>query len=309
MSNKIVSSVDYSDYDAYFNGAWIRYDEIKIAPDDRGFELADGVFDIARTFNGIPFVLERHIDRLYRSLKFLRMDSGLTPEQMAVICNEGILRNEHRKSEAGDFTIHPFVTRGKYLDGPPTVCVSIKPIDFLSFAKFYVEGAHGVIARTRSYTSDTVEPKVKHHSRLNMVLATLEAHDIDPEALPILLDQDGNITEGTGNNIFLVKNGVLKTPDDRHILQGVSRDVVMDVAQQLGIPVSVENLQPYDLYTADEVFFTRTSPRIVPVSRVDGRHIGDQIPGPITQQLIAGHSELVGVDLVGQALHYAGLTN
>lgn len=82
----------------------------------------------------------------------------------------------------------------------------------------------------------------------------------------------------------------------------------MEVAHQLGIPVSVEDIQPYDIYTADEVFFTRTSPRIVPVSRVDGRHIGNQIPGPITQQLIAGHSEMVGIDLVGQALHKAGLT-
>jgi len=140
-----------------------------------------------------------------------------------------------------------------------------------------------------------------------MVLATLEAHDVDPEALPILLDQYGNVTEGTGNNVFIVKDGVLKTPDDRHILQGVSRGVVMEIAERLGIPVSIEDLQPYDLYTADEVLFTRTSPRIVPVSRVDGRHIGDHVPGPITQQLIAGHSEMVGVDLVGQALHQAGL--
>ena len=93
MSNKIVSSVAYGDYDAYFNGAWIHYDEIKIAPEDRGFELSDGVFDIARTFNGVPFVLERHIDRLYKSLKFLRIDAELTPEEMTVICNEGIVRN------------------------------------------------------------------------------------------------------------------------------------------------------------------------------------------------------------------------
>ena len=307
MSSKIGSSAPYADYDAYFNGLWVRYDEIKISPDDRGFEVADSVFDVARTFNGVPFVLERHIDRLYRSLKFLRIDSGLTPDEMTVICNEGILRNEHRRNEASDFTIHPFVTRGKFLDGPPTVCVSIKPVDFQSFAKFFVVGAHGVITRTRSYTTDTVEPKVKHHSRLNMVLATLEAHDVDPEALPILLDQDGNVTEGTGNNVFLVKDGVLKTPGDQYILQGVSRGVIMEIAQQLGIAVSVEDLQPYDLYTADEVFFTRTSPRIVPVSRVDGRDIGDQIPGPITQQLIAGHSEMVGVDLVGQALHQSGL--
>ena len=298
---------EHGDYIAYFNGEWVPYEQVMISPEDRGFGVADVVFDVARTFGGKPFVLERHVDRLYRSLKYLRIDPGLTPEEMTEICVDGVRRNEHRRDEAGDFIIHPFVTRGESFDGPATVCVGIKPVNFRSFARFYVEGAHGVIARTRSYSSATVDPKVKHHSRLNFVLASLEARDVDPEALPILLDDDGNLTEGIGNNVFLVKDGVLKTPDDRGILQGVSREVVMEIANQLGIPVAVEDLQPYDLYTADEVFFTRTSPRIVPVGRVDGRPVGDEVPGPVTKQLLAAHSEMVGVDLVGQGLHFAGI--
>ncbi len=302
--------VDQSSFIAYFNGEWMPYGDVKISPHDRGFMLADVVFDAARTFGGKPFVLDRHINRFYRSLKYMRLDPGLTPDEMSDLCQEGVERNRSRLDEVGDLSIYPFVTRGAgpgVSDSSPTVCIMIKPLAFASFANYYLEGDHGVIVRTRSYSSDTIDPKVKHHSRANFVLAELEAADVDPDASPILLDGDGNLTEGVNCNVFLVKDGVLKTPTDRSILQGVSRSVVIDVAGQLGIPVVEEDLQPYDVYTADEVFFSRTSPRIVPVGMVDRRPVGDSIPGPVTQQLLAAHSEMVGVDIVDQALHYGGM--
>lgn len=303
---------DYGDYIAYFNGEWVPYKDVRISPDDRGFMVADVVFDIGRTFNGVPFVLDRHIDRLYRSLKYLRIDCGLTPGEMFSLCEEGVRRNGEHLEDVGDFSIHPFVTRGlqgrRIGDaGPATVCIGIRPVAFSSFAHFYTEGAHGVIARTRSYSSQVMDPKVKHHSRLNFVQAELEVADVDPNAQPILLDDSGNLSEGTGYNVFLVKDGVLKTPTDRSILQGISRGVLIELAGRLEIPFSEEDLQPYDLYTADEVFFSRTSPRIVPVSRVDNRSVGEECPGPITRQLISAHSEMVGVDIVDQAMHFAGI--
>lgn len=303
---------DHGDYTAYFNGEWVRYKDVRISPDDRGFMVADVVFDIGRTFNGVPFVLDRHIDRLYRSLKYLRIDCGITPGEMMSLCEEGVRRNEEHLESVGDFSINPFVTRGAQARrigdaGPATVCISIKPVAFASFARFYTEGAHGVIARTRSYSSQFMDPKVKHHSRLNFVQAELEVADVDPSAQPILLDDSGNLSEGIGYNVFLVKDGVLKTPTDRSILQGISRGVLIELAERLEIPFSEEDLQPYDLYTADEVFFSRTSPRIVPVSRVDNRAVGEECPGPITRQLISAHSEMVGVDIVDQAMHFAGI--
>ena len=302
--------VDQDSFITYFNGEWIPYGDVSIAPDDRGFMVADVVFDVARTFGGTPFVLDRHIDRFYRSLKYMRLDPGLTPNEMTELCKEGVERNRSRLDEVGDLSIYPFVTRGRssgVSGSTPTVCIMIKPIAFASFANYYLEGDHAVIVRTRSYSSDTIDPKVKHHSRANFVLAELEAEDVDPDASPILLDGYGNVTEGINCNVFLVKDGVLKTPTDRSILQGVSRSVVIDVAGRLGIPVVEEDLQPYDVYTADEVFFSRTSPRIVPVSMVDKRPVGDSIPGPVTQQLLAAHSEMVGVDIIDQALHYGGI--
>ena len=302
--------VDQNNFTAYFNGEWLPLGDIRLSPEDRGFVVADVVFDIARTFAGKPFVLHRHIDRLYRSLKYMRIDPGLTPDEMTALCEEGVERNMSHLDEAGDFAINPFITRGvgHGINGlTPTVCIMVKPVAFESFAQFYVDGAHGVITKTRSYSSDTMDPKVKHHSRANFVLAELEAADVDPGASPILLDHYGNLTEGIGYNVFLIKDGVIKTPTDRSILQGISRSVIFDVAHQLDIPVVEDDLQPYDIYTADEVFFSRTSPRIVPVSMVDKRPVGESTPGPITRQLLAAHSEMVDVDIVGQALHHAGI--
>ena len=297
-----------ADYTAYFNGNWVPMSEMKIDVTDRGFMVGDVVFDVARTFNGKPFRLKQHIDRLYRSLKFVRIDAGLSADEMTEISEEAVWRNEHLRAYAGDFTIHQFVTRGKGkapVAENPTVGVKISPVGFDNFATLYDSGAHGVITRTVSYSPTSLDPKIKHYSRMNFNLAELEANDVEEGAWAILRDEDGNLTEGTGYNVFMVSNGVIRTAGDRSILQGVSRGMVFDLAEQLQIPVVEEDLQPYDMYTADEAFFSTTSPCVVPVTWVDRREIGDGKPGPVTQQLIAAWSEAVGVDLVDQALQFA----
>ena len=299
-----------TDYMAYFGGEWIPFSEVKIDPMDRGFLVGDVVFDVARTFNGKSFRMKEHVDRLYRSLKYVRIDPGLSPEEMLDISEEVVRRNEGHRPEAGDYTITQFVTRGvgrwSRDAGPPAVCVKVGAIGFSRYARLYNEGAHAVIPRTRSYPVESLDPKVKHYSRMNFNLAELEVADVDPEAWPILTDVDGNLTEGTGYNFFMVTDGVLRTPGDRSILQGVSRGMVFDLARQLDIPLTEEDLQPYDLYTADECFFSGTSPCVLPVTRVDKREIGDGRPGPITQQLLAAWSETVGLDIVDQALQFDG---
>ena len=173
------------------------------------------------------------------------------------------------------------------------------------FAPYYATGMHGVITRTRSYEPAALDPKVKHLSRLNMSLAEVEANDLDPGAWPILTDKDGNITEGSGYNVFIVTDGVIRTPSDTAILAGISRDMVLDLAEQLEVPASEEDLQPYDVYTADECFFSSTPFSILPVTYVDRRPIGDGRPGPMTQNLLAAWSEAVGIDVVDQALRFA----
>ena len=296
------------DYTAYWNGEWVPFSQVQISPMDRGFLVGDVVFDVARTFDGKSFRMKEHVDRLYRSLKFIRIDPGISPDEMIAISEEAIERNEEHRADVGDYTIWQFVTRGPgrwtHEAGPANVCVKVGPIDYGRFARLYNEGAHGVIPRTRSYSAESLDPKVKHFSRMNFNLAELEVADVDPAGWPILTDADGNLTEGTGYNVFMVTNGVIRTPSDRSVLQGISRQSVIDLADQLNIPVVEEDLQPYDLYTADEAFFSGTSPCILPVTRVDKRQVADGKPGPITQQLLAAWSETVGVDIVDQALRF-----
>ena len=305
-----------AEYIAYFKGEWVPRDELKIDVGDRGFMSSDVVFDICRTFNGEATLLSYHINRLYRSLKYIRIDSGLSPDEMLSITEEVIRRNEPMRPQGGDFYVRQFVTRGPMqavgltgpgaaTAGPPTIGVDVWPVDSGRFARAYTEGLHGVIARTRSYPVDSVDSKIKHYSRMNFNLAELEVADVDPDAWPILMDSAGNLTEGSSNNVFLVTNGVLRTPTDRNVLQGGTRNLIIDLAHRLDMPVSEEDLQPYDLYTADEALFSRTGPCILPVTRADHRQIGDGKPGPVTQQLLAAWSETVGIDIVGQAEHLA----
>ena len=296
-----------SDYQAYFNGEWMPLSEVKIHPMDAGFVVGDVVFDLGRTFNGKSFRLKEHVDRLWRSLKFVRIDPRMSSDEMIEISEEAFRRNEHLRGDAEDLTVRQFVTRGlggrtKNV-GPPTVGVIVGHVEFSSFAHLYDVGAHGIITRTRSHPAETIDAKLKHYSRLNFNLAELEAADIDPEGRPILMDMDGYLTEGTGYNVFIVTNGVIRTPTARSILQGISRGMVIELANQLGLVAVEEDLQPYDLYTADEAFFTGTSPCVLPCTRADNRQIGDGRPGPITKQLLAAWSEAVGVDIVGQATH------
>ena len=296
------------EYVAYFNGEWMPYSQIRIDPGDRGFAVGDIVFDVERTFNGKTFRLRKHIDRLYRSLKYVRMDPMLSADEVLEITEDAVRRNEKLKPPGGDFWCKQFVTRGigDLFDSPaPTVGVTVGNLRFDALAPKYEEGAHAVITRARSYPAEALDPKVKHYSRMNFVLAQMEANDFESGAWPILTDLSGNLTEGSGQNLFLVTDGVVRTPTDRAALQGVSSGMAIDLCGQLGIPLQQEDLQPYDLYTANEAFLTTTSTCVLPLTQVDGRPIGDGRPGPVAQQLLAAWSEAVGVDIVQQALQFS----
>jgi branched-chain amino acid aminotransferase len=300
-----------ADYTAYFCGEWLPFSQVRIDPMDRGFLVGDCVFDVARTFNGKSFRMREHVDRLYRSLKYVRIDPGLSPDEMERISEEVISRNEHLRTDVGDYQLWQFVTRGRgrwaHKAGPPAVGVCTRQMGFSRFAHLYREGAHGVIVRTRSFSADALDPKVKNFSRMNFNLAELEAADVDPEGWPILTDSRGSITEGVGYNVFIVTDGVIRTAGDRGVLQGVSRGMVFDLAKEMGTPVIEADLQPYDVYTADEVFFTTTSPCVLPVTRVDRRPIGAGRPGSVVARLLSAWSEIVGLDIVAQAERYAPL--
>ena len=299
-----------ADYQAYFNGEWMPFGEVMISPSDRGFSVGDLVFEVERTFNGKPFRLKEHIERLYRSLTYVRMDSGLSAEEMTAITEEAVERAKADHPEVTDFWMRQIVTRGTVdlFDPPdPTVLVQVGEQGFW-YGDLYDTGLHGVISKTRAYSPQALDPKIKHYSRMNFVLAHQEAHDVEPGSWPILLDDRGFLAEGNGQNVFIVTDGVIRTPTDYAALQGVSRGMAIDLTRQLDIPLVEEDLQPYDLYTADEAFWTTTSMCVMPMTQVDRRPIGDGKPGPMSQRLLAAWSEAVGIDIVGQAQQYITAT-
>ena len=299
---------------AYFDGEWVPKSKLTIDPGDRGFTMGDAVFDVERTFDGKLFKLKEHMDRLYRSLAYFRIDCGLSQEEMSEITEELVRRNEDQRAAVGDYTVRQVVTRGIPSDMSQggisdnlqaTVMNFVAPLHFSSYAQYYETGASVVFPSIRSYSSSSLDPKAKHYSRGNFVHAQIQAADVDPAAYPVLLDQDGSITENIGGNFFLVTDGAIRAPRDSSILQGISRQTVLELGAQLGIPVIEEDLQPYDAYTADEAFLSTSSYQVLPVATIDKRHVRHDVPGPITKQLLAAWGEMVGVDIVGQALEFA----
>ena len=293
---------------SYFNGEFIPDSQCKVHIHDRGFRYGDAVFDIQRTFDGRPFRIREHLERFMRSLKYARLESDFSIDEWEELTLEVLRRNEASRKPGHDFFVGQYVSRGRsnhvLEQAPLTVCIRPWELEFATWAGGYRRGVHCVIVKTKSYSPEAMDSKVKHNNRLNFALAQLEATDVDPEAYPLLTDDRGYVTENIQGNVALVTNGVIKSPTDRTSLQGDSRRLVHEIARNMGIPIVVEDLQPYDFYTADEIFLTNSAYCVMPVGRIDNREVGTEVPGPVTQQLQAAWSELVGMDIVDQALSY-----
>ena len=292
------------EYQIWVNGKFVDRDKAQVSILDRGFRVGDVVFDTSRTFNGKVFKLREHLERFYSSLKYVRIDPQMSIEEMEKITLDVVRHNEKTRTTLNDdYMISQIVSGGiGARGGQPTIAIIIDPLGSPRWAPAYTNGANVVISKTRSYSSQSLDPKVKHYSRLNFVLAELEATDMDPTAIPLLLDLDGNVSESIGANFFIVSNGRLIVPSSESTLRGVSRSTIFELGKSLGIPVVEEKLQPYDVYTADEAFLCSTPYCILPVGQVDGRKIGTTAPGPVTNQLLAAWSEKVGMDIVDQLL-------
>ena len=295
---------------AYFNGQYVPEAEVRVPFRDRSFIYGDGCFDMTRTFNGQPFKVKEHIDRFYRSLAYLRIDIGRSPEEMIDITHEVINRNAHLLGKGDDFWVGQRVSRGVRAVGDegwdhigPNVVVDCTPLPFKARAEHYRDGIRVIVPSVRRTPPSSLSPRVKTHNYLNMIVGELEAHAQDPKSWAVLLDENGSLCEGIGSNIFVVKDGRLLTPQGKYVLEGVSRETVIQLARDLGIDCEERDLDLYDAYTADEVFLTSTSLCVCGVSQVNGARIGKgAVPGPITSKLLNAFSELVGCDIAGQYL-------
>jgi len=293
---------------AFFNGNYVPEQEVVIPFRDRSFTRGDGAFDMTRSFNGRIFKIKEHIERFYRSLKYVAIDPGMGPREMIEVSEEVLARNRHLLGKDEDYWIAQRVSRGVEAVGDegwghvgPNVIVDCVPLPLKKRAKLYRDGMHVVVPPTRRVAPSMLSPRAKMHQYMNLVIADMEAKVGDPDAVAVLLDENGNLCEGAGANVFVVRDGTILTPHSRYVLPGISRATAIELAQKLGIPAAEQDLDVFDAVTADEVFITSTSYCICPVARFNGRTIGDgKVPGPITDRLTKAYIELVDCDFVRQ---------
>lgn len=276
----------------YLNGEYVAEEEAKVSVFDHGVLYGDGVFEGIRAYNGKVFRLEEHVDRLYNGAKAIMLFPPISKEEMQEVVLETLRQNNLR-----DAYIRLVVTRGKGdlgLDPDkcphPTVFCIASGITMYP-EELYINGLDVVTVPTRRNNPEMVNPQMKSLNYLNNILAKLEAK-LSGVQEAIMMNNEGYVSEATGDNIFIVKNGVLITPPAfLGILQGITRDTVMELAQKEGITVEEKVFTRYDIYTSDECFLTGTAAEIIPVVKVDGRTIADGKPGAMTQKLIKKYKE------------------
>jgi branched-chain amino acid aminotransferase len=270
----------------YLSGKLLSQRDAKISVFDHGLLYGDGVFEGIRAYNGRVFMLDRHIERLYESAKAIALDIPMTPEGLtrAVIrtCKANALKNGY---------IRLVVTRGvgtlglnPYLCKKGEVIIIADKIQLYP-KKLYEEGMAIVTVGTVRNHPEALNPRIKSLNYLNNILAKIEA--INSGVMEaVMLNVHGNVAEATGDNIFVVKDSVIRTPPpDAGILKGITRDVVIELARDHGYDVREETLSRYDLYNGDEVFMTGTAAEVIGVIDIDRRPIGNGKPGRVTRYL------------------------
>ena len=296
---------------AYFNGEIVEESNARISFRDRGFKYGDAVFDMTRTFGHRIFKLDEHLQRFWDSLDYVSIDPGITVSEMREATMSVLERNLPLLADDEDYWVGQRVSRGIDLvggdmwetSGGPTVVIECTPLPLEPRARLFKDGIDVWVPAVRRTPPDSFSPRAKSHNYLNLILADMEAKTVDPDAWAILLDGNGSLTEGIGSNIFTVKDGQLSTPRGKFVLGGISRETVIELAEENQIPVVERDIDLFDAITADEVFLTSTSLCICPVSTIQGRTIADgDIPGPITETLMDAYVDLVDYDWVGQYL-------
>jgi len=300
---------DASKHLVYINGETFPPDQAKISVFDTAVTLGDTVTESTRTFGHRPFKLERHIERLYKSLKVSRINAGMTPDEMTAVTLELLETNLPHVPPQEDVWIVHNISRGMgaaaadptLQRSPATIIINTAPMILRDWAGFYTEGCHAVTPFSRAIPTQSLDARIKNRSRLAYTLAEAEVKLVDPQAQSVILDTDGNVTENKGGNFFIWADGILKTPHARGALAGISRETVLELAEVVGIPTQVTDFQPYDIYTADEAFFTSTPYCIMPATKFNGLPVGDGEVGPVSLQLLQAWSDLVGLDIIAQA--------
>ena len=279
----------------YIDGTLHDEAAAKISVFDHGLLYGDGVFEGIRFYNRRIFRCEEHIQRLYSSAKSILLNIPLTPEEMTAALQETCRANDLENGY-----IRLVITRGP---GPmglsPYKCPKATVIIIACGIQLYTDEAYRTgltmaTCATRRPMHDILSPQVKSLNYLNNVMAKVEAIQAGAEE-GIMLNERGLVAECTGDNVFIVRNGSITTPPiSAGALDGITRGVVFQIAEELGIPMQAGELSRHDIYTADECFLTGTAAEVIAAVKYDQRIIGDGTPGPVTQRVITRFREIAG---------------
>jgi len=277
----------------YINGELYEKEEAKISVYDHGLLYGDGVFEGIRSYGGKIFRLEQHLDRLWESAKAIWLEIPMTKAEMAKAIHDTLAANN-----LSDAYIRLVVTRGVGTLGlDPNKCerpqiIIITDSIALYPNELYEKGLEIITSSVPRVPPAALSPRIKSLNYLNNILAKIEGIQAGCiEAL--MLNHKGEVAECTADNIFIVRHGRLMTPPvDAGILEGVTRNAVIELAREMGIDVREVTLTRHDVYVAHECFLTGTGAEIIPVVKIDGRIIGEGVPGPITKELRTRYHKL-----------------
>lgn len=281
----------------FLGGEFVKKEDAVVSVYDHGFLYGDGVFEGIRVYSGNVFRLDAHLKRLYESAHSIMLEIPYTFEEMTQIIVDTV-----RKNELSSAYIRVVVSRGKGNLGldpkscsQPRVIVIAEPLALYP-QELYERGLKVGSVATRRNRPDVLSPQIKSLNYLNNILVKLEANQAGVDEALMLNDQ-GYVTEGSADNIFLVKNGVLYTPPVYlGALEGITRNAIIDLAKRNGYEVKEQPFTRHDVYIADEVFLTGTAVEVIAVIDVDTRKIADGKPGPVTNHLLAEFRKLVTED-------------
>jgi branched-chain amino acid aminotransferase len=293
----------------FFNEKFIPENDAKISIYDSALMFGDMIFEMTRSFQGKQFLLDKHVDRLLLGIKILRVPLKYSKKQIINFCYDTIEKNKYAFEKDDEHRLMIDVSRGllgiyngiEGLHSGPNLVIADFPLRWTvrNMGKLFDEGINAVITSQRAIPSMLMDPKIKNRSRLFYLMANIEASlfkGVNNWAL--LLDTNGFISEGTGDNFFIVKDNKVFTPKGKDILRGISRDyVINNLCKTLKIDVHEKNFEPYDVYDADEAFMTGTPFCMLPVTSLNGLKIGDGARGKIFNKLLSRWNKNVGLDI------------
>ena len=296
----------------WVNGDLVPESEARISIYDSSLMFGDMVFEMTRSFNKKQVKLREHLDRLYASMKAVRIPRTMTVDEMEAAIYETIDANEPAFADDDEHRLLIDVSRGLLsiyedvvgLRKGPSIIIADFPLKWTvsGMGALFDRGINAVIPAQRAIPAHLLDPKVKNRSRMHYMMANIEVGGYEGDRnWALLTDPDGFVAEGTGDNFFIVKDGAIVTPEGRNILRGISRAyVISELAPQIGLKCVEKNIEPYDVLVADEAFMTGTPFCILPVTSLNGELIGSGDVGPITTSLLSAWSDNVGLDIAEQ---------